>query len=270
MGRALRLLINDKCNFNCHFCHNEFQGYTNRTSKQKFNIRKVCFLYETLNSLHQVDIVKFSGGEPLLEINQVTGISKVLLEKYSVKPILLSNLRLITEESLLELKVSGIGEIRVNMPSFTASTYTLHVGGNKHDYDAVVANMLKIAKHKIPISLNVVVSNLKQIHGSIEGFIYCASKFVDPYRISFIVNDRLPNKNSINIHLLQELRRLSTAPIIKKRGRIYQGLILNKIITVTSCVEWSLLTCNTQDESDFYCIPPGILLTSMLHGRANQ
>ncbi|MES9906376.1 MAG: radical SAM protein [Sedimenticola sp.] len=269
MGRALKLLINRTCNMSCHFCHNEFQGTTsNNEIVSSFNIDKVCLLFDRLNKEHSIENVKISGGEPLLDADLVIALSRAFVDRFNVSPVLLTNLTLANDMLIKKLSVAGIGEIRVNMPSLEPSIYAKHVGGNRIDYETVIKNIKVLMGHEIIIVLNVVVSNLEQIGGGIRSYIKQASGLMGVHRFAFIVNDRLKDKARLSNSLLTELEDLSEMPITRRRERIYQGSYLNNIVTVSSCVNWNVDNCPTQYDSDFYCIPPGIIMPDKVHGRA--
>lgn len=73
----LRILITQKCMYNCFFCHKE--GVNDKKEK-KLNKEDIIFLFKVYNSKYNKNEIRFSGGEPL-EREDIEEIFKSLYEK---------------------------------------------------------------------------------------------------------------------------------------------------------------------------------------------
>ena len=58
----LRILITQKCMYNCFFCHKEG---VNEKKEKKLNKDDIIFLFKVYNSKYNKNVIRFSGGEPL-------------------------------------------------------------------------------------------------------------------------------------------------------------------------------------------------------------
>ena len=74
----LRILITQKCMYNCFFCHKEG---VNEKKEKKVNKDDIIFLFKVYNSKYNKNVIRFSGGEPL-ERDDIKDIFKIFTSKW--------------------------------------------------------------------------------------------------------------------------------------------------------------------------------------------
>lgn len=77
MGRELRLLVTNNCNFNCYFCHKEGQR---NTSIASLNSNDYEFLFKTVQKEYGFNTTTITGGEPLLRKDILEICKKIFFE----------------------------------------------------------------------------------------------------------------------------------------------------------------------------------------------
>lgn len=262
----LKLLINTSCNLKCTFCHNEFQGNTIGTQKDKFKIYDeerlrgifTCFL----NTKSDEYNLKISGGEPLLMPSEVVKVLRIASEFPFNKKILISNLAQKRTNVLRDIVELGIDEIRVNIPSFSKVEYMMIVGGGLSTLDNVLSNCAYLSSLGVALRLNVVVVNEEDVAGFMTLYIEKVLQLNMFKHITFIVNDRSEKKKLIFNEMISILARMSGHSEVR-RGRIYEIYYSTIIISASMCSDW-----DETEENDWYFRPPGDRFLNFVRGKA--
>lgn len=169
----LRILVTNKCNYRCPFCHNEGQekeGKTDVLSLKDF-VRFIEFVKEQdISELH------FSGGEPFLNNSIVDMIEYVDINTaWGIGCA--TNLSIITDEQIQRLSKTRI-KFNIQFPFANSSLFKLSTGNG--DFQHITNQIKKVQKAGICIGLNSVVQS-----GNIEDI---------KSLISFAIEHQLPLK----------------------------------------------------------------------------
>lgn len=108
--RELRLLLTQKCNFKCGFCHKEG---VSECKKELLNAQDYAFVYRLLRNWYGWNTVSITGGEPLCR----SDLSEILKTLYEEK----AKITLITNGSLLDKHL----EICKYLEKLTVSVHTI-------------------------------------------------------------------------------------------------------------------------------------------------
>ena len=260
----VKFLINSNCNLKCVYCHNEYQGNAScQADKNKIKFSRNIIL-ETLNEygVNNIDNIKISGGEPFLKPKEVIKIME-FASSINKEIIILTNATVYNSALLNEIIKHNINEIRINLPTFDVFKYKDITKANDKETKILFNNIEYFLKNKIPISLNIVLMcRLEKIDDFVKKYLADVSKynFKTFKSIRFIVNDWLPDKHNYFDKVNEVICSLTNTLGERRRGRI---------IDFNDCyIPISLIKCSMDEESDIYLLPPGIILTNYIKGRA--
>jgi len=145
--KSIRISVNNNCNLDCYYCHNEGQ-FTSNIVMSPDEIEKIIFLAKKLD----ITKVKFTGGEPLLRKDIIDIIYRA--SKY------MDDISITTNGTLLsslanDLKKSGLNRVNVSLDSINPEKYKKITGKNLLDK---ALNGIKAAvKAEIhPVKVNIV------------------------------------------------------------------------------------------------------------------
>jgi len=256
-----RFLICNGCNLRCDYCHNEYQGGIDE-SEENFSKETIYKTFKEHN-LNNVNSIKISGGEPFLKTKEVSEIIE-FSSSINKRIVILTNAtihNLSLFDKIIEHKTH---EMRISLPTFDISKYKNITKANDEDVKVLYDNIVYFAKNNIPVSLNVVlVCHFNEIKSFILNYIETAMttyKSMDFKSIRFIINDWLPDKDNYFDKAYEVLASLTNTSGIQRRGRIID---FNDYY-----IPISLIKCDMNEESDVYLIPPGIVLTNHIKGKA--
>ena len=259
----IRFLICNNCNLKCDYCHNEYQGdvdFQIDNSVRSFLKETVC---KTLNeyNLNNFASIKISGGEPFLKPDEV---SKIIDFSSSINKriVILTNATIHNSNLFDKIIEHKTKEIRIHLPTFDISKYKSITKASDKEVKILYDNIDFFNKHNIPVSLNVVLAyHFDEIESFIKEYIITANnKLMNFKSIRFIVDDWLPNKDYHFEKAYKILAVLTNTLGERRRGRIID--FHNYHIPI------SLIKCDINEESDVYLLPPGIVLTNHIKGKA--
>ena len=164
---GIRFIVTSLCNYNCAYCHNEWEQKTKPISQ--LEIKLIDELIGSVKNLGGIE-VDITGGEPLLKAERVEAILK-LAKRYEMYTNLTTNGYFLIRDSEM-LYQSGLDEVHVHIPSLDQYLYRSLMRGNA-DLDLVLEGIDRI-KGKIPvIKINIPVeveTNEKEIPTLLEYF----------------------------------------------------------------------------------------------------
>jgi len=174
--------LTTSCNLNCTYCYNVWkQDQHIRQKHLEINgIKKI-----TANLKNDVFIkgITLAGGEPLLHVSIFDIVS--LFRKENIRINLATNGILLSEENILRLIDSGVGQFEISLPSLNKETYQALC---EEDFSKIVRKaMLNIKKHNVLLAVTTVLTskNYQQTYDIIE----LASVFGADY---FVINRFVP------------------------------------------------------------------------------
>jgi GTP 3',8-cyclase len=115
-NHKLRLVVTNQCNLNCFYCHNEGQPKAN-------NFLSVELFQHLLRVIHRrnegLEIVTFSGGEPLLHENLEHFVRA--LQSVTRQRTVVTNGLLLDKRRLASLREAGVTKFRIGVDSLIRS-----------------------------------------------------------------------------------------------------------------------------------------------------
>ena len=164
---GVRFIVTSACNFNCIYCHNEWEEKERPTTGvEKELIRSIISSAKKLGA-SEVDI---TGGEPLLEMERVKEI--LLASKDENLWTNMTTNGFYLEENLEDLKDWGLNEIHIHIPSLNPEKYKEIMRGNS-DLNRVLSAVKSAVKMLDKVMINIPIEkgiNDKEIPGFIEYF----------------------------------------------------------------------------------------------------
>lgn len=161
--KRLRLLVTNKCNYRCPFCHNEGQeknGTLNMISLESFKQLIDMLKEEDLEEFH------FSGGEPFLHPNIVEMIQYVCsTTKWNIGCA--TNLSLISKEQVESLANTRV-KFNIQFPYADAKLFKNSTFNGS--FDKTMNNVNLVRKYGLKVGLNSVIqsSNIEYVRNLIE------------------------------------------------------------------------------------------------------
>ncbi|MBP7652305.1 radical SAM protein [Candidatus Dependentiae bacterium] len=106
------LMLTNECNNNCFYCLNNLNKINLHSRTQELSLSQYIELISKMKKAAINNII-LTGGEPLLNNN----INAIVSEAYKngISTLLLTNAELITEESMTNLKNSGLNAVTVSL-----------------------------------------------------------------------------------------------------------------------------------------------------------
>lgn len=148
----LRILVTNRCNYRCPFCHNE--GQISHESVKIMDYGRFTMLIDALKD-EDVSEITFSGGEPFLNKNIIEMI-KYASKETSWEVTCASNLSLITKEQIQQL--AGI-PLKFNIQSPYTDSLKFRKSTGNGNLDNIKAKIRNIRKAGLEIGLNSVIQS---------------------------------------------------------------------------------------------------------------
>lgn len=256
---AVKILLTNKCNYNCTFCHDEFQSREDRDDC--FDMNKICnVISEHISKFQKQPLsFKFSGGEPTKEWDSLLKLLDISHQYQAQKRILISNLSLLDESQIEMLVGKGINEVRVNVPSYEPDIYKRFTGGNT--IDRTLVSMRYFKEKGCNVRVNSVLTMFKteqEVCSHMSEMIRKSKElnFID--KINFIADFYAENKDMIYISASKYLKGIDNAWTFR-RGRIYDGKSDDLIVSVSRCLDRAN---NEKDNTEIYIVPDGRILSN--------
>lgn len=155
--RELRLLITNKCNFKCIFCHSE--GLDAKESFKNSTAGEITAMLKEAVKIGYDDIT-FSGGEPLIEKEKLLAVI-ASLSNFTQPPDLtiVTNAYYLDEAVVEQLsQYPGFLKLNISLHSLTESKFD-HITAVADKFALVYRNIKNATKKGLKIKLNCVVMN---------------------------------------------------------------------------------------------------------------
>lgn len=203
--RSAAVDITNKCNFRCLHCYNKSGEHINRESEMNDN--EILKVMNEIIEL-QPDSICLCGGEPLLRVNLIYKICKLVKSKNpNISLNMVSNGFFMTQEIASNLKKSGINLIQI---SLDGSTEKSHNWLRNNDLAFKMAiNAIKIVSD-MGIRVNVACTPTKINYNEIESTINLCSRLgVNTFRLQPLMIMGRGSKLSNYVLNDEEYHRLS-------------------------------------------------------------
>lgn len=147
-----RVLVANKCNYNCPFCHNEGQDKYAKTDLMSLVDFKMLV---DLLSTEDIEELNISGGEPFVNKNIVDMI-EYANDKLTCDISCATNLSLIKQEQIERLSRTRI-KFNIQFPFVNENAFEKSTGNGK--LADILRNIQILRDNKIKIGLNTVIQN---------------------------------------------------------------------------------------------------------------
>jgi molybdenum cofactor biosynthesis enzyme MoaA len=270
---TVKFLVTARCNIRCAFCHNEFQGDGGEVVYEMFDPLRTTALLRALSQEGKFADLKISGGEPLIFMD---GLKTALLASARFefdRKILVSNLLAGNVDTFALLKQSGVSELRINVPSFSASGYQSLTGTSKKSFSVLLKRIELARKFGFYLRANTVICNtsldlLRQEFGAVD----TQTRLWDLFDELYLIADyRSPNRDLIEREMTEVVQSMYGASLVTKRkGRILEYRTRgNRKVSIARCTVTEAGDGAAQPR-DFYIRPPGMLMTEFVPGFSYQ
>lgn len=158
----VRLAITDRCNLRCFYCMPE-EGVRYVPRKQLLSFEEIERLVTILAGLG-ISKIRLTGGEPFVRtdlmklIRTLTGIK-------GIEQLHLTTNGVLTAPYIPELKALGIGSVNLSLDTLDRQRF--HEITRRDEFDKVWNTFELLLKHQIPVKINAVVMdgrNIEDLH----------------------------------------------------------------------------------------------------------
>lgn len=151
-GRPLskvRVVVTDRCNYRCIFCHREGQPYS---AREELSIDDYALLASAFARLG-VERVKLTGGEPLIR-DDVIDVVRTFSD-HGYRDISITTNGYFLADKIEGLVEAGLNRVNVSLHALNPNAYELITGSN--GLSKVLEGVRAAANHGIDLKLNVVM-----------------------------------------------------------------------------------------------------------------
>ena len=209
----IRVLVTNKCNYRCSFCHNEGQSKMEHRELMTFeNFRKLIdFLKE-----QPISEINFSGGEPFLN-PEIVEMIQYANEHMKCDLSCATNLSLISERQINSLANTRI-KFNIQFPFASNNEFAESTGIGT--LDNIVANIKAVKEAGLKIGLNSVIQSK------------------DTSRVDAVINFALINE--LPLKLLPQIGLVGSEKFIEDIKPIILQYSLDFVDKGTGCLKWTL------------------------------
>jgi molybdenum cofactor biosynthesis protein A len=154
----VRLAVTDRCNLRCFYCMPE-EGIRYLPKKQLLTFEEIEQLISILASLG-ISKVRLTGGEPFVRndlMKLINGISEIP----GIQDLHLTTNGVLTAPYVPELKKLGINSVNLSLDTLDKSRF--HIITRRDELEPVMNTLNLLLEHEIPVKINAVVMEGKNI-----------------------------------------------------------------------------------------------------------
>ncbi|MBX2971275.1 MAG: GTP 3',8-cyclase MoaA, partial [Cyclobacteriaceae bacterium] len=154
----LRLAVTDRCNLRCFYCMPE-EGITYLPKKALLTFEEMERLVRLMASMG-ITKVRLTGGEPFVRTDLMKLIRKIV-EIPGINDVHLTTNGVLTEPHLPELKALGIASVNLSLDTLDKERFKIIT--RRDEFDRVWNTYEQLLHHNIPVKINAVVMENKNI-----------------------------------------------------------------------------------------------------------
>ncbi len=154
----LRLAVTDRCNLRCFYCMPE-EGIRYLHKKELLTFEEIERLITIMASLG-ISKVRLTGGEPFVRTDLMKLIRKIV-EIPGIKDVHLTTNGVFTAPHIAELKQLGIASVNLSLDTLDKIRFKEIT--RRDEYEPVITTLNLLLKHEIPVKINAVVMDGKNI-----------------------------------------------------------------------------------------------------------
>jgi len=142
---SLQIELTSKCNERCIHCYIPHENKTTDIAPELF--------YDVLNQCKEIGVLNLtlSGGEPMMHKNFCEFLRKC--KEYDFSVSILSNLTLLNDEIITEMKANRLSSVQVSLYSMNAEIHE-KITQIKGSFEKTKASILKLIENDIPLQIS--------------------------------------------------------------------------------------------------------------------
>lgn len=154
----LRLAVTDRCNLRCFYCMPE-EGIKYLPKKDLLTFEEIERLVTLLAGMG-ISKIRLTGGEPFVRTDLMQLIRSIVKIK-GINDVHLTTNGILTEQHIPELKRLGIGSVNLSMDTLDRDRFKMIT--RRDEFGKTQATLQSLLDHKIPVKINAVVMDGKNI-----------------------------------------------------------------------------------------------------------
>lgn len=154
----LRIAVTDRCNLRCFYCMPE-EGIRYLPRKELLTFEEIGRLVKILAGMG-VSKIRLTGGEPFVR-NDLMSLMRQLTEIPGIKDLHLTTNGVLTAPHVPELKAMGIASVNLSLDTLDSARFKAIT--RRDEFDRVMNSFDAIVKHNIPLKINAVVMEGRNI-----------------------------------------------------------------------------------------------------------
>jgi molybdenum cofactor biosynthesis protein A len=154
----VRLAVTDRCNLRCFYCMPE-EGIRYLPKKQLLTFEEIERLMTVLSSLG-ISKVRLTGGEPFVR-NDLMKLINRIIEIPGIQDLHLTTNGVLTAPFIPELKKLGIASVNLSLDTLDKTRF--HTITRRDEFEPVMNTLNLLMEHQIPVKINAVVMEGKNI-----------------------------------------------------------------------------------------------------------
>jgi cyclic pyranopterin phosphate synthase len=154
----LRLAVTDRCNLRCFYCMPE-EGIKYLPKKELLTFEEIERLI-TITASMGISKIRLTGGEPFVRTDLMNLIKKMVTIS-GIKDVHLTTNGILTSPHIEELKSLGIASVNLSLDTLDRERFKLIT--RRDEFEKTWDTLLQLIKHDIPVKINAVVMDGKNI-----------------------------------------------------------------------------------------------------------
>jgi molybdenum cofactor biosynthesis protein A len=154
----LRLAVTDRCNLRCFYCMPE-EGIHYLPKKELLTFEEIQRLVTMLASLG-ISKIRLTGGEPFVRTDLMKLIRSIVTID-GINDLHITTNGILTSPHISELKSLGIASVNLSLDTLNAERFKLIT--RRDEFKKTMDTLDLLLKHEIPVKINAVVMDGKNI-----------------------------------------------------------------------------------------------------------
>lgn len=154
----LRLAVTDRCNLRCFYCMPE-EGIQYLPKKELLTYEEIIRLVSIMAGMG-ITKLRLTGGEPFVRTDLMSLIHS-LTKVEGLRDIHLTTNGILTAPHIPELKQLGIGSVNLSLDTLDKTRFKMIT--RRDEFDTTRKTLDSLLEHRIPVKLNTVVMDGKNI-----------------------------------------------------------------------------------------------------------
>ena len=154
----LRLAVTDRCNLRCFYCMPE-DGIRYMPKKDLLTFEEITRLISIMASMG-VTKVRLTGGEPFVR-SDLMKLIRNIVEIQGIRDVHLTTNGVLTAQHIPELKRLGIASVNLSLDTLDRQRF--HEITRRDEFEPVMETLRQLIDHDIPVKINAVVMEGKNI-----------------------------------------------------------------------------------------------------------